>query len=370
MLRLVCSWFTSLIAISAFSPVLFAQAHGWPVDGPAFSASPTEIQAAASTIKPEPFTNATVLFEQERYSIDSSGKVTRVHQLLYRIETKAGVDAVEPNLHPMGSWYQNQPSIRARIMQVDGKVSELDPHTLTDVPAKNEQDDAFSNARIYKGPLPSLAIGAIVEEETTVVGQASVLLRRQRISRISIARCPVIRSRVILETPADTPFQSKVKLPRRCQDPNPAGRGHSSKHIRSIPRSAGSLFRHRSHHGQTPLSLHRVFDGSLLGSGRLGLSKDRRASNTTRSRQNPASHERFLESPCHYSGTRIKAPSRDSLYRHRIRRVWPPATNSERRSSNATTATVRTKRPSLLRCFAPQAFQPTLLSSMSVRGWM
>jgi hypothetical protein len=34
--------------------------------------------------------------------------------------------------------------------------------------AKSETDDAFSNARIYKGPLPSLAIGAIVEEETTV----------------------------------------------------------------------------------------------------------------------------------------------------------------------------------------------------------
>jgi hypothetical protein len=102
-----------------------------------------------------------VLFEQEHYIIDSSGKVTRAHRLLYRIETKAGVDEWSQTSIQWDPWYQNQPSIRARVLQVDGKVSELDTHTLTDVPAKNEQDDAFSNARIYKGPLPSLAIGAI-----------------------------------------------------------------------------------------------------------------------------------------------------------------------------------------------------------------
>ena len=204
--------FTVLLALIAFSPVLYAQAHSWSLDGPAFRAPPTEIQAAASTIKPEPFTNATVLFEQERYSIDSSGKVTRVHQLLYRIETKPGVDGWSQTSIQWDPWYQNQPSIRARIMQVDGKVSELDPHTLTDVPAKNEQDDTFSNARIYKGPLPSLAIGAIVEEETTVADKLP-FFSGGSVYRVYLSRdVPVVRSRVILEIPADTPFRSKVNF--------------------------------------------------------------------------------------------------------------------------------------------------------------
>ena len=212
MLRLVCMRTAVLLVLSAFSPVLFAQAHGWPFDGPAFSASPTEIQTAASTIKPEPFTNATVLFEQERYSIDSSGKVTHVHQLLYRIETKAGVDQWSQTSIQWDPWYQNQPSIRARILQVDGKVSELDPHTLTDVPAKNEQDDTFSNARIYKGPLPSLDVGAIVEEETTVADKLP-FFPGGSVYRVYLSRdVPVIRSRVILEIPADTPFQSKINF--------------------------------------------------------------------------------------------------------------------------------------------------------------
>jgi tetratricopeptide (TPR) repeat protein len=210
MLRLVRSCFTVLLALTAFSTAVFAQTHGWPLDGHAFSASPAEIQAAAALIKPEPFTNVTVLFEQEHYRIDSSGKATRVHQLLYRIETKAGVEGWSQTSVQWDPWYQNQPSIRARILQANGKVSELDPHTLTDVPAKNEQDDAFSNARIYKGPLPSLAIGAIVEEETAVVDKLP-FFSGGSVYRVYLSRdVPVIRSRVVIETPEDTAFQSKV----------------------------------------------------------------------------------------------------------------------------------------------------------------
>jgi hypothetical protein len=212
MLRLVRFRFTALLAFTAFSPVLYAQAHGWPLDGPAFSSPPAEIQAAAALIKPEPFASVTVLFEQAHYSIDPSGKVTRVHQLLYRIENKAGVDGWSQTSVQWDPWYQNQPSIRARVLQVDGKVSELDTHTLTDVPAKNEEADAFSNARIYKGPLPSLAIGTIVEEETTVADRLP-FFSGGSVYRAYLSRdVPVIRSRVIVETPADTPFQSKVNF--------------------------------------------------------------------------------------------------------------------------------------------------------------
>jgi hypothetical protein len=78
--------------------------------------------------------------------------------------------------------------------------------------AKSETDDAFSNARIYKGPLPSLAIGAIVEEETTVADKLP-FFSGGSVYRAYLSRdVPVIRSRVIVETPADTPFQSKVNF--------------------------------------------------------------------------------------------------------------------------------------------------------------
>jgi hypothetical protein len=70
-----CSGITVFFALTAFFHSLYAQEHRWPIDGPAFSASPLEIQSAANRIKPEPFADVTVLFEQESYRLDSVGKV-------------------------------------------------------------------------------------------------------------------------------------------------------------------------------------------------------------------------------------------------------------------------------------------------------
>ncbi|WP_433971035.1 DUF3857 domain-containing protein [Tunturiibacter lichenicola] len=209
MFKLGCFSHAVLLAL-AFSPFLNAQTPSWPIDGPAFTASAAEIKAAAAHIKPEPFANVTVLFEQEHYRFDASGKITRVHSLLYRIENKAGVDEWSQTSVQWDPWYQNQPSIRARILQPDGRASDLDPHTLTNVPARNEDNGTFSDARIYKGPLPSLAVGSIVEEETTVADKLP-FFSGGCVYRVYLSRdVPVVRSRLIVETPADFPFHSKV----------------------------------------------------------------------------------------------------------------------------------------------------------------
>src|SRR5271155_1823131 len=77
-----------LIAVT--TPMLFAQAASWPLGGPAFSASPGEISAAAAKIPPEKFADATVLFEEEKYQLDAAGRLTTHHRFIYRIETAAG----------------------------------------------------------------------------------------------------------------------------------------------------------------------------------------------------------------------------------------------------------------------------------------
>ena len=79
----------------------------------------------------------TVLFEQERYTLLADGRTTFVHQLLYRIEDKTGVEGLEPDLGRMESVApRNQPVIKARVIQADGRVSELDPHTLDGRPGQ------------------------------------------------------------------------------------------------------------------------------------------------------------------------------------------------------------------------------------------
>ncbi len=53
------------VFLLVLSSALRAQTPTWSLDGPAFTASPTDMQAAATRIHAEPFADATVLFEQD-----------------------------------------------------------------------------------------------------------------------------------------------------------------------------------------------------------------------------------------------------------------------------------------------------------------
>jgi len=214
LIRLRRVLFVALIAVAALLPAGVkvqsqSQTYSWALDGPAFSVAPSALQLAAGAVHAEPLTDVTVLFEQEKYTITADGRATVVHQLLYRIEDNAGLENWNQASEGWNPWYQDQPVIKARVIQADGRVSQLDPKTLTDIPAKNEAEDTFSDARIYKGPLPGVAIGSIVEQETTLVDKLPFFsgggVYRGYFSR----GVPVVRSRLIVELPSDAPFQTK-----------------------------------------------------------------------------------------------------------------------------------------------------------------
>ncbi len=155
----------SLVVLSA-TRIARPQSPDWPITGPSFSAAPADIQSAAANIQAEPFMEATVLFESDHYSFDVSGRLTYRHSITYRIETHQGVDDwAEIRVH-WSPWYQNSPEIRARVIAPDGKVTTLDPKTITDGPAREDNEDTYTDDRIHKVPLPAIAVGAIVEEES------------------------------------------------------------------------------------------------------------------------------------------------------------------------------------------------------------
>jgi hypothetical protein len=144
------------------------QAAG-PFDKSAFQASPAEIQAAAAKIPAEKDTDATVLYEEAHYALDTAGRVTEQHRLVYRIETATGLESWSEAAVQWEAFYQQEPRIRARVIGKDGHVVELDAATLTDVPAKNDSNGDYSDERVHKGPLPALAVGAVIEEETELI---------------------------------------------------------------------------------------------------------------------------------------------------------------------------------------------------------
>lgn len=200
----------SAFLLSSVTTQSQAQAPKWQLDGPAFSETSKAIQAAAASIKAEPLMSVTVLFEQERYLLTADGRTTQTHQMVYRIEDKAGVEEWNQTAVGWDPWFQQQPVIKARVIGADGKVSELDAHTLTDVPAKNESEDTFADSRIYKGPLPAVAVGSIVEQET-VVTDKSPFFAGGGIYRTYFSRAvPVVRSRLVIEAPEGVDLKTQT----------------------------------------------------------------------------------------------------------------------------------------------------------------
>jgi len=60
--------------------------------GASFSADPADLRQAAATIKAEKQCEATVLLNDLHFSFDEAGKLVETRHLIYRIETKEGVE--------------------------------------------------------------------------------------------------------------------------------------------------------------------------------------------------------------------------------------------------------------------------------------
>lgn len=195
--------------LAAAAPLMRAQIAAWPLDGPAFSASPAAIQAAAAKIPAEKFADATVLYEEEDFTLDAEGRLTNTHRMIYRIETPAGVQGWAEASVEWEAFYQNTPEIRARVIQPDGSVAELDQKTVTDVAAQNEGDGTYSDDRMHEAPLPALSPGVIVEVETICADKEPYFTAGGAYRNYFQRMVPVIRSKMVVETPAGTPLEYK-----------------------------------------------------------------------------------------------------------------------------------------------------------------
>jgi tetratricopeptide (TPR) repeat protein len=189
---------------------LQAQTPSWPITGQAFAAAPADIQSAAASIQAEPFMETTVLLESDSYSFDAEGRLNYRHHLIYRLETKEAIDDWDEISSRWSPWYQNQPEIHARVISPDGKVTNLDQKTITDGPAKEESEDTYTDDRVRKVPLPAIAVGAIVEEET-VSSDKQPFFAGGGVYDDSFSRSvPIVRAELTVDAPAATNFRYKL----------------------------------------------------------------------------------------------------------------------------------------------------------------
>ncbi|HKD45751.1 MAG TPA: DUF3857 domain-containing protein [Candidatus Angelobacter sp.] len=178
-----------------YSPLIHAS-DVW--DGPAFTTTPEALRLAAAEIKAGKDVGATVLLREDHLSFDAQGKETETYHMIYRIENEEGVKGWAETSGEWEPWRQAKPEIKVRVIGPDGAVHVLDPKTLNDVPVHEEDPEVFSDRRRYGGPLPAIAVGAIVEEEVTIRDTAPYFAGGS-VERIVLAmNAPVAKSRIVL----------------------------------------------------------------------------------------------------------------------------------------------------------------------------
>jgi tetratricopeptide (TPR) repeat protein/transglutaminase-like putative cysteine protease len=193
-----------------FLPTWLRSEDVW--DGPAFSASPDSLRQAASSIKAAKDMDVTVLLNEERLSFDVQGKEVDTRHMIYRIENEEGVKGWAETSGDWEPWRQAKPEIKVRVITSDGAVHVLDPKTLNDVPVHESDPDIYSDRRAYGGPLPAIAVGAIVEEEVTIRDTAPYFAGGAVERLVLSMGVPVARSRIILSHADGLPLHYVLHL--------------------------------------------------------------------------------------------------------------------------------------------------------------
>lgn len=206
------SWIiSSCLLLCASATPLFAQG-GEPWEKPAFSASPEEVRQAASALSSSSQAEATVFLDETKFKVFADGRLLQTRHLVYRIEAKEAVDNWSVIASRWQPWFQKKPSLQARVIEADGRVFQLDEKTLTDSPSRETSQDTFTDDRIYKGPLPGVAIGSIVEELITLEDEQA-FFPAGSVYRVAFGRSvPVLKSRLVLEAPSAFSLRYKVRL--------------------------------------------------------------------------------------------------------------------------------------------------------------
>jgi len=206
----LCSRLSVVFLACIVSTVAFGQSSDWPIAGPALSASPAEVQAAAAKIQAEPFTETTMFFERDAFSFDAGGRMTYRHTMIFRMETQEAVKNWSEIRVGWSPWHQEMPEIRARVIAPDGKVSVLDPKTITDGPAREDGEDTYTDARVRKVPLPAAAVGSIVEQETVSTDKEPLFAGGIGYGNSFSWEVPFHRGELRIDVPTSVKFRIKV----------------------------------------------------------------------------------------------------------------------------------------------------------------
>ncbi|HEV2304271.1 MAG TPA: DUF3857 and transglutaminase domain-containing protein [Candidatus Acidoferrales bacterium] len=207
------SFVWSLLTI--YFVVVFAPgtARGQQWSFPHFSSDPQAIYSAASAVSAPPGADVIVLDNEVSYVFDAQGNATYTDYIVYKVLTADGARGWDNATQFWEPWHQQRPTIRARVITPDGVVHMLDASTITNSPAKDDQDDVYGDRRVIRAPLPAIGAGSVIEEEDT--GQeAPVFAGAGSVGMMYFGSsdAPVQHTRLVLDAPASLPIRYHVEL--------------------------------------------------------------------------------------------------------------------------------------------------------------
>ncbi|HET6177514.1 MAG TPA: DUF3857 domain-containing protein [Candidatus Sulfotelmatobacter sp.] len=208
MLRSVLQLVLRFVIVLAITIVAAAS----PQEAPHFSEDAAALYRTASQIQPPAGADVLVLEDQESVVFDAEGKAVRSRYLLYKVLTQKGADEWDDFSYAWEPWREEHPSLRARVITPDNAVHPLDPKTITDSPAKENEDKVFSDRRELRAPLPAIAPGSLVEEEQTTK-ETAPFPGSGMLERIYFGfSAPVQHTRLTLDAPSTLPLRYNLQL--------------------------------------------------------------------------------------------------------------------------------------------------------------
>ncbi|MEA2164922.1 MAG: hypothetical protein QOK37_3049 [Thermoanaerobaculia bacterium] len=170
------------------------------LDGPPFSADPKSLLADARKVDAKDF-NIVYLLDEATITFESDGRVKSVLRQIDYIATADGVDGAGTASASWAPWYDEKPTIAARVITKDGVVHTLDPKAITEATADKEPD-MFSDQRVVRAPLPGVAEGAIIEKVITLEGRSPIAGAGKYGLFLFGSSVPFERQRLVLDTAA------------------------------------------------------------------------------------------------------------------------------------------------------------------------
>jgi len=179
---------------------------------PRFSDDASVLIAAATAAKVKSGSDVVVLCDEDSYVFGADGKSTHTSYLSYKILSARGAenwDGLSVHWEP---WHDQKPVVRGRVIGPDGTVHSLDPNTLKDETATDEQEKIYSDGRVLRGPFPAISVGAIVEQEE-VTSEKESFFQAGTVERLSFGEnAPTMETRLLLDFPSSLKVKYQSQL--------------------------------------------------------------------------------------------------------------------------------------------------------------